>query len=212
MKKTNIGRALIPTLLATAYTVPSLAYSGNQADMAPQPGRDQIKPAIASQAIRQEVIQLLLKEHSDFVTLNIAGQPGIRFRVYYSLTGKDKSYRIAPESEKVIGTDGTGSVGLKLGQLSQGEIYLKVKTSDKADFSETLTMAEPFVLELAPLAEDRMTSKGLGLSEEDKKKDEKGVVEKVKDKYEATIKEIKEKVQNKFETRTRVSAVAGVRG
>jgi hypothetical protein len=208
MKNKKVGTALLSTLLATAYTVPGMACAGDQAKNAPQAGKDQAKPAVASQALRQEVIQLILKENSDFASFNIAGLPGIRYRIYYSLTGKDDSYKMAPESEGVIGDNGTGSIGLKVGKLGMGDVYLKVKTSDKADFSESLTMAEPFVLAVTPIEErsfdKSMTTKGL--AEDDKKKDDRNVVEKVIDKVKA---EVKQHVKDPVRT---PSAVAGVRG
>lgn len=209
MKNKKVGSTILSTLLVTAYTVPSLACTDDRIQPNAQSGQDKAKSAVSAQALRQEVIQLLLKENSDFVSFAIAGMPGIRYRVYYSLTGKEDSYKVAPDSEGVIGDNGTGSVGLKVGQLGRGDVYLKVKTSDKADFSESLTMAEPFVLAVTPI-EDTTFDKGMktkGLAEDDKKKDDRNVVEKAIDKVKAEVKE----VAKKMEPRT-PSAVAGVRG
>jgi hypothetical protein len=157
------------------------------------------------------VIQLLLKEKTDFVSFNVAGEPGVRFRVLYSTTGKEGSYTPAPEGQGLIGPNGSGSVGVKLGPLAKSDIYLLVKTSDKADFADTRTMAEPFVLELSPIVEEKSFNKGLAMGGEDKK-DERSTAEKVVDKVEAKIKEVKATIESKMDSKNRVSAVAGVRG
>ena len=190
MNKKNLGKALIPTLLATVYTVPALAGPGDQAKKVPQSGQEGTKPAIKSEAVKQEVIQVLCEDDSDFVTLNIAGQPGTHFRVQYSAIDKEESYALVPKGEGVIGDNGMSSFGFKLSMLGRGDVYLKVKTSDKADFSQTRVTPKPFVLGLEQVQnEGRMVTKG--------------VVEKVK----AKVKETAEK----GEVRT-PSAVAGVRG
>jgi hypothetical protein len=190
MNKKDLGKALIPTLLATVYTIPALAGPDDQAKKVLQPGQEGTKPAIKSEAVKQEVIQVLCKEDSDFVTLNIAGQPGTHFRVQYSAIDKEESYVLVPKGEGVIGDNGMSSVGFELSMLGRGDVYLKVKTSDKADFSQTRVTPKPFVLGLERVQdEEGMVTKG--------------VVEKVK----AKVKEQADKINPKTP-----SAVAGVRG
>ena len=59
MKKKNLGKALIPTLLATVYTIPALAGADDQLNKGQQPVHEASKTTIASEAVRQEVIQVL---------------------------------------------------------------------------------------------------------------------------------------------------------
>lgn len=192
MNKKDLGKALIPTLLATAYTVPALAGPGDQAKKVPQPGQEGTKPAIKSEAVKQEVIQVLCKEDSDFVTLFIAGQPGTHFRVQYSAIDKEESYVLVPKGEGVIGDNGMSSFGFELSMLGRGDVYLKVKTSDKADFSQTRVTAEPFVLGL------------------ERVQDEGGMV--TKDGAGKVAAKIREAANKKLEKDKRITAVAGVRG
>lgn len=148
MKKKDFGKVLIPTLLATVYTIPALSGAGEPVNKEQQKIQETSKTTIASESVKQEVIQLLRKGDTDIVTLNIAGQPGTYFRVNYSPTGKDKSYALVPKGEGMIGDNGIGSVSFELKKLGKKEIYLKVITSDTADFSETRVTPKPLVLDV----------------------------------------------------------------
>lgn len=183
MKKKDFGKVLIPTLLATVYTIPALAGAGEPVNNEQQKTQETSKTTIASEAVKQEVIQLLRKGETDLVTLNIAGQPGTYFRVNYSQTGKDNSYEPLPKGEGVIGDNGIGSLSFELKKLGKEEVYLKVITSDTADFSETRVTPKPLVLD----------------------------VEQVKVKERGWKEKIKEMIQNDMPS-PRTSAVAGVRG
>jgi hypothetical protein len=185
MKKKNIKKTLIPTLLATVYTIPALA-GGDDQIKAPHPSQEPAKSTIASEAVAQEVIQLLRQGETDQVTLNIAGRAGIWFRLHYSQTGKPEDYAPVPKGEGVIGEDGIGSISFELKKLGKEEVYLKVTTSDTADFAETRVTPKPIILEV-----EQVQVKERNL--------------------ERTIQKIKNKIDQKTETRT-PSAVAGVRG
>jgi hypothetical protein len=147
MKKKDLKKMLIPTLLATFYTIPALA--GAEEAVAPaQPEKGKSRPAVAAQSVKQEVIQILRQGETDAVTLNIAGQPGVHFQVYYSATGAEDSYTLVPKGQGRIAENGMGSVSFAIGKLGKEEVYLKVVTSDSADFAETRIMPKPIVLEV----------------------------------------------------------------
>jgi hypothetical protein len=148
MKKQDIKKALIPTLLATFYTIPALAGTGDQMNQGQQPMQEKSKTTITSEAVRQEVIQLLRKGATDLVRLNIAGQPGTHFKVLYSVTGAEDSYALVPKGKGVIGDNGIGSISMKLKKLGKQEVFLKVFTSDKADFSNQRVTPKPIILEV----------------------------------------------------------------
>lgn len=145
---TNIGKALIPTLLATIYTIPALPAADEQPNTEQKPAGEKAQTPGTSAAVQQEVIQLLRKDDSDRVTLNIAGQPGTHFRTLYSATGVADSYAPVPKGEGVIGENGLASVDFELKKLGKDEVYLKVKTSAKADFSESRVTPKPIILEV----------------------------------------------------------------
>jgi len=162
MKNKNLGKALIPTLLATVYTIPALAGADDQLNKGQQPVREASKTTIASEAVRQEVIQVLRKGETDLVSLNIAGQPGTHFRVLSSATGKEDSYALVPKGEGVIGENGIGSVSFELKKLGKDEVYLKVITSDKADFSQVRVTPKPIILEVDQVQMKEMKERGWG--------------------------------------------------
>ena len=110
--------------------------------------QEKSKTTITSEAVRQEVIQLLRKGATDLVRLNIAGQPGTHFKVLFSTTGAEGSYALVPKGQGVIGDNGIGSVSMKLKKLSKQEVFLKVFTSDKADFSNQRVTPKPIILEV----------------------------------------------------------------
>ena len=149
MKK-NMKR-LIPTLLATVYTIPGLAGADEQLNNAKQSPQEISKTTIASEAVQQEVIQLLRQGETDQVTLNVAGQPGTHFRVFYSQTGKEDSYAPVPNGEGQVRDNGFGSVGFALKELGKEEVYLKVTTSDSADFAKTRVTPKPMILQVEPV-------------------------------------------------------------
>ncbi|MBU4318262.1 MAG: hypothetical protein KKF30_13450 [Proteobacteria bacterium] len=151
MKKKSIKKRLIPTLLATVYTLPALAGGDDQINNGQQPMQETSKTTISSEAIKQEVIQLLRKGETDLVTLNLAGQPGTYFRVHYSPTGDEGSYALVPKGEGVVGDNGFGAVSFELKKLGKDEVYLKVTTSDTADFLKTRVTPKPMILEVDPV-------------------------------------------------------------
>jgi hypothetical protein len=150
---------LIPTLLATVYTIPGMAIPGVQAKGQP-PAQENPKPSVASEEVRQEVIQLIRKGETDLVSLNVAGHPGTYFRISYSATGKKDSYAPLPKGESVIGDNGFGSVSFELKKLGKDEVYLKVTTSDTADFSKVRVTPKPIIIEV-----DQVKIKDRGLKE-----------------------------------------------
>jgi hypothetical protein len=150
MKKQSLKKKLIPTLLATVYTIPALSCAKQPIDAGQAPTQPPAQPVLASQAVQQEVIQLLRQGETDQVTLNIAGRPGTYFRVLYSPTGEEGSYAPVPKGEAVIGENGMGSVAFALKALAKEEVYLKVTTSDTADFASTRVTPKPLILEVAP--------------------------------------------------------------
>jgi hypothetical protein len=146
MEQKKKGKKLIPTLLATVYTIPAMAIAGGQIDNAQPPVQDKQKSTIASEAVKQEVIQLIRQEETDLVSLNIAGQPGTYFRISYSTTGKEKSYAPLPKGEGAIGDKGFSSTSFELKKLGKDKIYLKVTTSDTADFSQVRVTPKPIII------------------------------------------------------------------
>jgi|GEM_PF-3439681 len=148
MQKQRDKKKLIPTLLATVYTLPALAGADDQMTHAPQPAREKPKATVSAEAVQQEVIQLLRQGETDRVTLNIAGQPGVYFRLLYSTTGDPDSYTLVPEGQGQIGENGMGSIGFELKKLGKEEVYLKVTTSDTADFADTRVTPKPVILEV----------------------------------------------------------------
>ncbi len=159
MKKQSVKKRLIPTLLATVYTIPALSCANDVIDKGAAPGQAPPKPTIASEAVQQEVIQLLRQGETDGVTLNIAGRPGTYFRVLYSPTGQDGSYAPVPKGEGVVGDNGMGSIRFALKPLGKEEVYLKVTTSDTADFKITRVTPKPMILEVEPV---QLKERGIG--------------------------------------------------
>jgi hypothetical protein len=144
MIKKNIGKALIPTLLATAYTIPALASAADPL----QSARATSRATTAAEAVKQEVIQVLRDDESDRVVLNIAGQPNTCFRVQFSATGKDDSYAPVPKGEGAIGENGLSSISFELRKLGKDKVYLKVITSDKPNFAQIRVTPKPIILDV----------------------------------------------------------------
>lgn len=148
--KKRLAKKLLPALLATVYTVPctvAQATEGQRVEDQGNTGRVAPKSVIVSQAISQEVIQLLQKEEE--LVFTIAGRPGVHFKVHYSATGEEGSYRLLPGGEGIIGENGMANLTLKLKELGLPVIYIKALTSDTVDFSrEIRTMPEPLIIDL----------------------------------------------------------------
>lgn len=146
MKKGKIAKTLLTTLVATVYTVP---YTASAMGKKPK-GEEPSKPEQASQAVSQEVIQLLQEgEKPSAYRLNIAGRPGVHVRVYYSPTGEKGSYKLLPSGEGTIAENGMLVLPFTIEGLSDADLYLQVFTSDKADFSEQVRVnASPLALAL----------------------------------------------------------------
>lgn len=146
MKKKKIAKILAHTLVATVYTVPYVGVA--LGEMKPE-GPAASETEEVSQAISQEVIQLLQeKERPEAFRFNIAGRPGVHFRIYYSPTGEEGSYKPLPGGEGVIGENGMATLSLTPKELGEENLYLKVFTSDSADFKARVRVnASPLVLE-----------------------------------------------------------------
>ena len=151
MGKKDIGKKVIPTLLVTLYTIPVFAGTGDQNLLAQASREEKPKAALTSEAIRQEVIQVLRNGDTDRVTLNIAGQPGTFFRILFSASGAENSYNLMPDGQGMVAPNGMGAISFNLKDLAKDEAYLKVVTSDAADFSETRITPKPLILEVEQL-------------------------------------------------------------
>lgn len=162
MKKNYFARTVIPTLLATVYTIPALAGPNGPQGMPPSPESTSPDVSLATEAVRQEVIQLVRHGETDAISLNIAGQPGTHFRVNFSATGKGDSYALVPGGEGVIGENGMGSFSFELKKLGKEDVYLKVITSDTPDFSATRVTPKPMILQVEPF---QIKDRGLGTKE-----------------------------------------------
>jgi hypothetical protein len=150
MKKEDGRKRVIPTLLATVYTIPALAGCSHEHSRPETLPAEAPRAAVASEAVSQEVIQVLRQGETDRITVNVAGRPGTHFRVFASETGKDGSYALVPGAEGRIGDNGFGSVGLALRELGKEEVYLTVTTSDAADFATKRVTPKPIVLMVEP--------------------------------------------------------------
>ncbi len=146
MKKQHFVKTLIMVLMAIVFIVPSLAGAGEQNKKKQVPVLETSKTTMGSEVINQEVIQILRKGEMAKVTLNIAGQPGVYFKIQYSATGAEESYALLPAGAGVIGSNGFGSVSFDLRKLGKEEVYLTVTTSDTADFAKPRVMPKPMVL------------------------------------------------------------------
>lgn len=192
MSKKRLHAKLIPTLLATAYTIPALSGCGRKQDQAQAPTPAAAPPPAtqAEAALRQEVIQILRQGDTDQVTVNLAGKPGTHFRVAYSETGDADSYALVPKGEGTIGEDGVASVTFALAKLAKTQVHLTVLTADDAEFATVRELPEPIVLQVDG-AEQPMEKSG----------------------FDDAARRLRHEVQERFKTDQRTpSAVAGVRG
>ena len=161
MKIRNLFMAMIIGSMATVLIIPSLAQAGQQSSKKAAV-LETSKVTMGSEAINQEVIQILRKGEMAKVTLNVVGQPGVYFKVEYSATDKEGSYALVPKGKGVIGSNGMGTVSFDLRKLGKEEVYLKVITSATADF-----------------AKPRVTPKPLALTVEQTKIKDRGLTEKI---------------------------------
>src|SRR5665647_2345984 len=122
MKKHNFVKTLIIGLMAIVIIIPSLANAGEQSKKKSEPVLETSKTTMGAEVINQEVIQILRKGEMAKVTLNIAGQPGVYFKVQYSQTGAEDSYALLPNGKGVIGGNGFGSVSFDLRKLGKEEV------------------------------------------------------------------------------------------
>lgn len=139
MKKKFIVKKLFLTLLVTMYTIPHTAEAAKEQHHANDADS---RAVMVSQSISQETIQLFQKEEEGKVSFNIAGRTGVYFKIYYSPTDKEESYRLLPGGDGVIGKNGMTSLPLNIEDLNVENIYLKVFTSDNADFSSEVRVSD----------------------------------------------------------------------
>jgi hypothetical protein len=151
MKKVDARKRVIPTLLATVYTIPALAGCSHEHSRPETLPAEAPRAAVASGAVSQEVIQVLRQGETDRITVNVAGRPGTHFRVYSSATGAEESYAPVPGGEGRVGENGMGAVSFALKELGAEEVHIKVRTSDAADFGDTRVTPKPIVLLVAPV-------------------------------------------------------------
>src|SRR3989338_6319865 len=129
MKKKFIVKKLFLTLLATMYTIPHTAEAIKEKYHTKDSSS---RTVMVSQTISQETIQLLQKEEGGKVSFNIAGRTGVHFKIYYSPTDKEGSYRLLPGGDGVISKNGMASLPLNI----------EVFTSDIADFSGEVRVSD----------------------------------------------------------------------
>jgi hypothetical protein len=140
---------LLPMLLITVYTVPGVVSAETAATKDAQAGAGAPpQKKDVSQAVKQEVAQFLREGDTNRVKVNVAGQPGVYFRLLCSVTGKEGSYQTVPGSAGVIGNDGMASFSFEPGTLGKDELYLRLVASDQADFSNPRVTPKPIVLEV----------------------------------------------------------------
>ncbi len=190
MTRQGFVKVVMAGILALVFIVPALAGAAEQDRKKQAPVIETSKITIGSEVINREVVQILRKGEMAKVTLNIAGQPGVYYKIEFSETGDEDSYALVPKGQGVISSSGFGSVSFDLRQLGKEEVHLKVTTSDTADFAEPRVTPRPLVL----------------LVEEVKIKDRGW-----KEKYEHWVEKEKAIIKHKFEIRT-PSAVTSVRG
>jgi hypothetical protein len=70
----------------------------------------------------------------------------VYFKVEYSASGEEGSYKIVSKGKGVIGGNGFGSVSFDLRKLGKEEVYLKVTAADTADFATPRVTPKPLVL------------------------------------------------------------------
>ena len=146
MKRQDFVKTVVIGLMAVVFIIPSLAGAAEQGKKKQVPVLETSKTTLGSEVINQEVIQILRKGEMAKVTLNIIGQPGVYFDVKYSKTGAEDSYAFLPKGAGLIGTNGLGTVSFDLRKLGKEEVYMRVATSDTADFAKPRVTLKPIVL------------------------------------------------------------------
>ncbi len=146
MKSRGFVKMLMTGIMAMALIIPVMAGAAEQGKKKQPQVLETSKITIGSEVINQEVVQILRKGEMARVTLNIAGQPGVYYRVGYSETGDEDSYALVPKGKGVISGNGFSSVSFDLRKLGKEEVYLKVTTSDTADFAQPRVTPKPLVL------------------------------------------------------------------
>jgi hypothetical protein len=164
MKRQSIVRAVMTGMMTVLFIIPVMAGAAEQGKKKQVPVLETSKITMGSEAIKQEVIQVLRKGEMAKVTLNIAGQPGVNFKVEYSTTGAEDSYALVPKGKGVIGSSGFGSLSFDLTKLGKEEVYIKVTTADSADFANPRVTPKPLVF-----AVEQVKIKDRGLTEKIKK-------------------------------------------
>ena len=138
MKTQNLKTTVVPTLLATLFTVPAAAGIETAASAAPT--GDATARQIAA-AIKRETVQFFrLDNEPGKFQLMVAGQPGVHFRLYYSKSGADGRYRRLKGGAGSIDANGFANQIVDLGGLGGGTLHLKIFTSDQANFSGEVRM------------------------------------------------------------------------
>lgn len=189
MSKGFSAKKVLTTLLVTVTTIPcaTSALEAKTPEEVPA-----TKPGEVQNTLATEVIQLIKDEGQEGkFKFNIAGNNGVNFRIYYGLIDVQEKYRLLPGAAGVIGENGMATIPLDLKGLGE-EIYLKVFTSDNADFSGEVRVTAKTIVVTAEEGEE------LGL---------RGWAEDAKARINAEIRA----QQKKYEIRT-PSAVAAVRG
>lgn len=150
MIKYNITKIVLPTLLAAmSTTVEAIEQQQSEANVA--------SSEVISQTITRLDVQIDQKDGD--LLLNITGNPGFNYRIYYSLTDDKGSYRSLQGGSGVVGENGTVTHTIDPKTIDGKErAFLKVFSSDASDFSgEVWTIASPIELRRK---ESEMTLRG----------------------------------------------------
>jgi hypothetical protein len=145
MKTEDLRKVFVTLVLAALIAAPAMA--GAQDAKKPK-FIETSKTTLAASIVDYEVIQVLRKADTDIAVINISGQPGDHYRIYYNATGINDSYAVAPNSQGVIGDNGIGTITMELGKLGKEQVFLKASISDTADFKRARTMPLPLVLDV----------------------------------------------------------------
>ncbi len=135
MKAKKLKSTVVPTLLATLFTVPAVAGIET-----PAPADDAVAGQTAA-AIKRETVQFFaFKDEPDKFQLMVAGQPGVHFRLYYSKSGANGKYRRLKGGDGTIDANGVANQIVDFGKLGGGTLHLRLFASDQADFSGEVRM------------------------------------------------------------------------
>ena len=146
MKRETLVKAVMTGIMTIALIIPMMSGAAEQGKKKQVPVLETSKITMGSEVVNQEVIQILRKGEMAKVTLNVAGQPGVYYKVEYSETGDEGGYALVPKGTGVIRGNGFGSVSFDLRQLGKEEVYIKVTTADSADFANPRVTPKPLVL------------------------------------------------------------------